>query len=78
MRNVNKLKDNALDVPLNPEEISHLRLEHVRKNPDLVTKIFAGDATALEEFSNFGGILAKSLSSCNSLNLNLLALGAKV
>ena len=59
MRNVKKLKDNELDVPLTPEEISHLRLEHVRKNPDLVTKIFAGDATALEEFSNFGGIQGK-------------------
>ena len=59
MRNVKKLKDNELDVPLTPEEISHLRLEHVQKNPDLIAKIFAGDAAALEEFSNFGGIQGK-------------------
>lgn len=59
MRNVKKLKDNELDVPLTPEEISHLRLEHVRNNPDLIAKIFAGESAALEEFSNFGGIQGK-------------------
>jgi hypothetical protein len=59
MRNVNKLKDNASHIPLTPAEISNLRLSHAQKNSDLIDKIFNGDGSALEEFTNFGGIQGK-------------------
>jgi len=59
MRNVNKLKDNASHIPLTPAEISNLRLSHARKNPDLIARILNGDGSALEEFTNFGGIQGK-------------------
>ena len=59
MRNVNRLKDKEMNSPLTPEEISKLRMEHARNNPELIVKIVNGDAAALEEFTNFGGIQGK-------------------
>ena len=39
-------------------EISRLRMEFAAQNPDIIEKLFQGDATALEAFTNFGGIKA--------------------
>ena len=39
-----------------PEDISKLRLKFATENPDLIARIFHGDAAALEAFTNFGGI----------------------
>lgn len=59
MRNVKKLEDINIDAQQGPEEISRLRLQFAENNPDVITKIFQGNAAALEAFSNFGGIQGK-------------------
>jgi hypothetical protein len=41
------------------QEISRLRLEFAENNPDIIEKMFRGDPSALEAFTNFGGINAK-------------------
>ena len=41
------------------KEISRLRLEFAENNPDIIEKMFRGDPSALEAFTNFGGINAK-------------------
>jgi hypothetical protein len=40
------------------EEISRLRMEFAENNPDIIEKMFRGDPSALEAFTNFGGIQA--------------------
>lgn len=40
------------------EEISRLRMEFAVNNPDIIEKMFRGDPSALEAFTNFGGIQA--------------------
>ena len=40
------------------EEISRLRMEFAENNPDIIEKMFRGDPSALEAFTNFGGIRA--------------------
>jgi hypothetical protein len=40
------------------EEISRLRMEFAEDNPDIIEKMFRGDPSALEAFTNFGGIQA--------------------
>jgi len=40
------------------EEISLLRMEFAENNPDIIEKMFRGDPSALEAFTNFGGIQA--------------------
>jgi hypothetical protein len=40
------------------EEISRLRMEFAENNPDIIEKMFRGDPSALEAFTNFGGIHA--------------------
>jgi hypothetical protein len=44
------------------EEISRLRMEFAENNPDIIEKMFRGDPSALEAFTNFGGIQAKVTS----------------
>lgn len=41
------------------KEISRLRMEFAEKNPDIIEKMFHGDPSAIEAFTNFGGISAK-------------------
>lgn len=59
MRNVKKMEDINTDAQHGPEEISRLRLQFAENNPDVIAKIFQGDAAALEAFTNFGGIQGK-------------------
>jgi len=40
------------------EEISRLRMAFAENNPDIIEKMFRGDPSALESFTNFGGIQA--------------------
>jgi hypothetical protein len=40
------------------EEISRLRMAFAENNPDIIEKMFRGDPSALEAFTNFGGIQA--------------------
>ena len=40
------------------EEITRLRMEFAENNPDIIEKMFRGDPSALEAFTNFGGIQA--------------------
>ena len=40
------------------EEISRLPMEFAENNPDIIEKMFRGDPSALEAFTNFGGIQA--------------------
>jgi hypothetical protein len=56
MRNVKKLEDINTGMKESPEDISKLRLKFANENPDLIARIFQGDAAALEAFTNFGGI----------------------
>jgi hypothetical protein len=56
MRNVKKLEDINTGMKQSPEDISKLRLKFATENPDLIARIFHGDAAALEAFTNFGGI----------------------
>jgi hypothetical protein len=44
------------------KEISRLRMEFAENNPDIIEKMFRGDPSALEAFTNFGGIQAKVTS----------------
>jgi hypothetical protein len=44
------------------KEISRLRLEFAENNPDIIEKMFRGDPSAIEAFTNFGGINAKVTS----------------
>jgi hypothetical protein len=41
------------------KEISRLRMEFAENNPDIIEKMFRGDPSAIEAFTNFGGINAK-------------------
>ena len=43
-------------------EISRLRMEFAKNNPEIIEKMFQGDADALEAFTNFGGINASVTS----------------
>ena len=43
-------------------EISRLRMEFAAQNPNIIEKMFHGDASAIEAFTNFGGIDAKVTS----------------
>ncbi len=58
MRNVNKLKEET-NSPLSPSEISEARMQFVQEHPEVIAKIFEGDPSAIEAFTNFGGIQAK-------------------
>lgn len=40
------------------KEISRMRMEFAENNPEIIEKMFQGDADALEEFTNIGGINA--------------------
>ena len=40
------------------EEISRLRMEFAENNPDIIEKMFRREPSALEAFTNFGGIQA--------------------
>ena len=44
------------------KEISRLRMEFAENNPDIIEKMFRGDPSAIEAFTNFGGINAKVTS----------------
>jgi hypothetical protein len=41
------------------QEISRLRMEYAEENPEIIERMLNGDPTALEAFTNFGGINAK-------------------
>jgi hypothetical protein len=40
------------------EEISRLRMEFAKQNPEVIERMLNGDPAALEAFTNFGGIRA--------------------
>ncbi len=44
------------------KEISRLRMEFAENNPDIIEKMFRGDPSAIEAFTNFGGINANVTS----------------
>jgi hypothetical protein len=44
------------------KEISRLRMEFAENNPDIIERMFRGDPSAIEAFTNFGGINAKVTS----------------
>jgi hypothetical protein len=44
------------------KEISRLRMEFAENNPDIIERMFRGDPSAIEAFTNFGGIQAKVTS----------------
>jgi len=48
------------------KEISRLRMEFAENNPDIIEKMFRGDPSAIEAFTNFGGINAKVTSVIRS------------
>ena len=55
----NKKKESMATTADNDwKEISRLRMEFAKNNPEIIEKMFQGDADALEAFTNFGGINA--------------------
>jgi len=59
MKIINKKKE-IMDSHVEKDwsEISRLRMEFAAQSPDIIEKMFQGDAAALEAFTNFGGIKA--------------------
>ena len=59
MTTANKKKE-AVDSIADKDwkEISRLRMEFAENNPEIIEKMFQGDAKALEAFTNVGGINA--------------------
>ena len=50
------------------KEISRLRMEFAENNPEIIEKMFQGDARALEAFTNLGGINATVTSVIKRTN----------
>ena len=53
-----KKEDMATPSELDWDSISLERMEFAKNNPEIIEKLFQGDPSALETFTNFGGINA--------------------